>query len=94
MDLLERVLGSPVKRTEYQDFIDRYDAAPPYDTIEDREAVIGYCQVHARASTRDQYRDSAADAFGKLSPIRAAPSSRVGCAPAQPRRVCRSPTMT
>ena len=45
MDLLERVLGSPEKRTEYQDFIDRYDAAPPYDTIEDREAVDRYGQV-------------------------------------------------
>ena len=58
MDLLERVLGSPEKRTEYQDFIERYDAAPPYDTIEDREAVDRYGQVTPELS-RDQYRDAA-----------------------------------
>ena len=75
MDLLERVLGSPEKRTEYQDFIDRYDAAPPYDTIEDREAVDRYGQVTPELS-RDQYRDSATEAFGKLSPTERAEFSR------------------
>ena len=93
MDLLERVLGSPEKRTEYQDFIDRYDAAPPYDTIEDREAVDRYRQVTPELS-RDQYRDAAANAFGKALPRRSVPSSRVGCAPAQPSRAWRSRTMT
>ena len=93
MDLLERVLGSPEKRTEYQDFIDRYDAAPPYDTIEDREAVDRYGQVTPEL-TRDQYRDSPRRTRSASSPRQSAPSSRVGCAPAQPRRVCRSPTMT
>ena len=36
MDILERVLGSPEKRTEYQDFIDRYDRGTPYDSFDDR----------------------------------------------------------
>ena len=67
MDLLERVLGSPEKRTQYQDFIDRYDKAPPYDAIDDREAVDRYQQIVPELS-RAQYRDSAAEAFGKLSP--------------------------
>jgi hypothetical protein len=75
MDLLERVLGSPEKRTEYQDFIDRYDAAPPYDSIEDREAVDRYGQVTPELS-RDQYRDSASEAFGRLSPAERAEFSR------------------
>ena len=67
MDLLERVLGSPEKRTEYQDFIDRYDRGSPYDSINDREAVDRYQQVTPELS-RDQYRVSAAEAFSKLSP--------------------------
>jgi hypothetical protein len=67
MDILERVLGSPEKRTEYQDFIKRYDQGSPYDTINDREAVDRYQQVTPELS-RDQYRDSAAEAFGRLSP--------------------------
>jgi len=75
MDLLERVLGSPEKRTEYQDFIDRYDAAPPFDSIEDREAVDRYGQVTPELS-RDQYRDSASEAFGRLSPAERAEFSR------------------
>jgi hypothetical protein len=67
MDILERVLGSPEKRTEYEDFIDRYDRGTPYDSIDDREAVDRYQQVTPELS-RDQYRDSAAEAFGRLSP--------------------------
>jgi hypothetical protein len=75
MDLLERVLGSPEKRTEYQDFIDRYDRGSPYDSINDREAVDRYQQVTPELS-RDQYRDSANEAFGKLSPTERAEFSR------------------
>lgn len=67
MDILERVLGSPEKRTEYQDFIDRYDRGTPYDSINDREAVDRYQQVTPELS-RDQYRDSASEAFSRLSP--------------------------
>jgi hypothetical protein len=67
MDLLERVLGSPEKQTEYEDFINRYDRGAPYDTIDDREAVERYQQVTPELS-RTQYKDSAAEAFGRLSP--------------------------
>ena len=38
----------------------------PRTTIEDREAVDRYGQVTPELS-RDQYRDAAANAFGKLS---------------------------
>jgi hypothetical protein len=67
MDLLERVLGSPEKQTEYEDFIKRYDKGSPYDSIGDLEAVDRYQQVTPELS-RDQYRDTATEAFGKLSP--------------------------
>jgi hypothetical protein len=67
MDLLDRLLGGPEKRTEYQDFIDRYDRGSPYDSIDDREAVERYGQIAPELS-RDQYRESAAEAFSRLSP--------------------------
>ena len=67
MDLLERVLGGPQQRTEYQDFIDRFGRGSPYDSIPDDEAADRYQRVTPQLS-RDQYRDAAADAFAKLSP--------------------------
>jgi hypothetical protein len=67
MDLLDRVLGTPEHRAEYQDFIERYDRGSPYDSIDDREAVDRYQQVTPELS-REQYRDSASEAFSRLSP--------------------------
>ena len=67
MDLLDRVLGTPEKRAEYQDFIERYDRGSPYDSIDDREALDRYQQVTPELS-RDQYRDSASETFSRLSP--------------------------
>jgi hypothetical protein len=75
MDLLERVLGGPQKQTEYRDFIDRFQRGSPYDSIDDREAVDRYQQVTPELS-RAQYRDSAEDAFGRLSPTERAEFSR------------------
>ena len=75
MDLLERVLGGPEKRSDYQDFIDRFDRGSPYDSIDDREAVDRYQQVAPELS-RDQYRDSAAEAFSRLSPAERAEFSQ------------------
>ena len=74
MDLLERVLGGN-KRTEYEDFINRYEQGSPYNTIDDREAVDRYQEVTPQLS-RDQYRDSARDAFERLSPAERAEFSR------------------
>jgi len=67
VDLLERVLGRPEQRTEYQDFIDRFEQGSPYDAIDDREAVDRYERVTPELS-RSQYRESAEDAFNRLSP--------------------------
>ena len=67
MDLLERVLGGQKQQGEYRDFIDRFDRGSPYDSIDDREAVERYEQVAPQLS-RDQYRQSAEDAFGRLTP--------------------------
>jgi hypothetical protein len=75
MDLLERVLGGQQQQTEYRDFIDRFDRGSPYDSIGDREAVERYEQVAPQLS-RSQYRDSAEDAFSKLSPAERAEFSR------------------
>ena len=67
MDLLERVLGRPEQRTEYEDFIDRFEKGSPYDGIDDREAVDRYERVTPELS-RSQYRESAEEAFDRLSP--------------------------
>jgi hypothetical protein len=75
MVLLESVLGGPMQQTEYRDFIDRFEQGSPYDSIADREAVDRYQQVTPELS-RDQYRESAADAFGRLSPAERAEFSR------------------
>jgi hypothetical protein len=74
MDLLEKVLGGE-KKTEYEDFINRYEKGSPYDSIDDREAVDRYGQIAPQLS-RDQYRDSAQDAFARLSPSERADFSR------------------
>ncbi len=74
MDLLEKVLGGE-KKTEYEDFINRYEKGSPYDSIDDREAADRYGQIAPQLS-RDQYRDSAQDAFARLSPSERADFSR------------------
>lgn len=75
MDLLERVLGGPEKRAEYEDFIDRFNRGTPYDSIDDREAIDRYDLVTPELSSTE-YRDAAADAFDRLSPQERAEFSR------------------
>lgn len=75
MDLLERVLGGPQQRTEYEDFINRYEQGSPYASIDDREAVDRHQQVTPQLS-RDQYRESAQEAFARLSPAERAEFAR------------------
>jgi hypothetical protein len=75
MDVLERVLGGPKQRAEYEDFINRYEQGSPYSAIDDREAVDRYQQMAPQLS-RDQYRASAEDAFARLSPAERADFSR------------------
>ena len=75
MDVLERIFGTPKQRTDYEDFINRYEQGAPYQSIDDREAVDRYQQVAPQLS-RDEYRNSAQDAFGRLSPQERAEFSR------------------
>lgn len=75
MDLLERVFGEPKQRTEYEDFINRYEQGSPYSSIDDREALDKYQQVTPNLS-RDQYKSSAEDAFARLSPAERAEFSQ------------------
>jgi hypothetical protein len=75
MDLLERVLGRPEKRTEYEDFINRYEQGSPYTSIDDREAVDRYHEVTPQL-TRDEYKASAEAAFTRLSPAERAEFSQ------------------
>jgi hypothetical protein len=75
MDMLERILGGPQQQTEYEDFIDRYQKGSPYDSIDDREAVDRYQSVTPGLS-RSQYRESAEDAYARMSPTERAEFSR------------------
>jgi hypothetical protein len=67
MDVLNNILGNPEKRTQYEDFIDRYDKAPPYDSIPDDEAVQRYQEITPNLSDGD-FQQSAEAAFAKLTP--------------------------
>jgi hypothetical protein len=67
MDVLNNILGNPEKRTQYDDFIGRYQQGSPYDGIADDEAVQRYEEITPNLSDRD-YQESAEAAFSKLSP--------------------------
>jgi hypothetical protein len=67
MDLINNILGNPQKRSEFEDFIDRYDQGSPYDGIADDEAVQRYEQITPQLSDED-YRESAEAAFSRLTP--------------------------
>jgi hypothetical protein len=66
MDMLERLVGGPQQQGELQDFANRVQQGQ-HDQVSDQETVQRYQQV-APALTTDQYRDSAEEAFAKLSP--------------------------
>jgi hypothetical protein len=67
MDVLNNILGNPEKRSQYDDFIGRYQQGSPYDGIDDDEAVQRYEEITPTLSDRD-YEESAEAAFSKLSP--------------------------
>lgn len=66
MQILDDILGGSRKR-EYEDFATRYQNAPPYDTIGDDEALERYSELSPNLS-HDDYRQSAEQAFSRLSP--------------------------
>jgi len=67
MDVLNNILGSPQRRSQYEDFIDRYRQGSPYDGIDDEEAVRRYEELTPQLSDQD-YEASAQAAFSKLTP--------------------------
>jgi hypothetical protein len=67
MDVLNSILGDTQKRSQYDDFINRYQQGSPYDGFGDDEAVQRYQEITPNLSDRD-YQESAEAAFSQLSP--------------------------
>ena len=67
MDVLNNILGNPQKRSQYDDFIGRYQQGSPYDGIDDDEAVQRYEEITPTLSDQD-YQESAEAAYSQLSP--------------------------
>ena len=55
------------RRTRAQDFVSRYEQGPPYEGIGDDEALHNYERVASRLPPQE-YEESAAEAFQRLSP--------------------------
>lgn len=77
MGLLDELLGGGQRQTEFRDFIDRFGRGTPpaYDDISDQEATERYREVTPELS-RQQYRESAEEAFARLSPAERAEFAR------------------
>ena len=69
MDFLGNLMGGgdDRRRDEYRDFANRYDDGAPYDRISDEEAMNRYREVAPNLS-EDEYRESAREAFSRMSP--------------------------
>ena len=69
MDFLGNLMGGgdDRRRDEYRDFANRYDEGAPYDRISDEEAMNRYREVAPNLS-EDDYRESAREAFSRMSP--------------------------
>ncbi len=67
MNMLEGLLGGGKQRSDWDDFVGRYDQGAPYDGISDREAFDRYQQV-APQLPPDVYEQSAQEAFARMSP--------------------------
>lgn len=55
------------QRTKAQDFVSRYEQGSPYDKIGDDEVLNNYQSVAGRLSPQE-FEDSAAEAYARLSP--------------------------
>lgn len=66
MDLLNDLLGG-TQGEQRQDFMRRYQQGSPWDGFDDQEAYQQYQSVAPRLSD-DQYRESAQEAFARLTP--------------------------
>ena len=75
MGLLDELLGGGQRQAEYKDFTDRYQKAPPYDTLGDEETLERYKELAPELSD-DDFRQSARESFNRLSPQERAEFSR------------------
>ena len=67
MNMLEQLMGGGKRRSDWDDFVGRYDQGAPYDGISDQEALSRYQQV-APQLPPDVYEASAQEAFARMSP--------------------------
>ena len=67
MSLMDMLTGGGPKRSEYEDFVQRYDQGEPYDGIGDDEARSRYDEVSSHLS-EDDYELSAREAFERMRP--------------------------
>ena len=67
MNLLEQLMGGGKRRSDWDDFVGRYEQGPPWAGISDREALDRYEQV-APQLPPDLYEQSAQEAFARMSP--------------------------
>ena len=67
MNLLEQLMGGGKQRSDWDDFVGRYEQGAPYDGISDREALDRYQQVGPQLPS-DVYEESAQEAFARMSP--------------------------
>ena len=66
-DILKQVLSNPQTQASLTDFVTRYNQGPPHEGYTNQETAETYNQVVPHLSP-DQYRESAEQAFAKLSP--------------------------
>ena len=68
MNMLEQILGGGgKKRSDWDDFVTRYDEGPPWAGVSDDEARSRYGEVAGRLPPAE-YEDAARDAFARMSP--------------------------
>ncbi len=72
MGLFERLMGGgqsggQQQQQEFADFVGRYENGPPWTGVSDQEAMGRYQQVAPQLSP-DDYRQSAEEAFNRMSP--------------------------
>ena len=67
--LLKDLLGddNQAKRTQAEDFVNRYDDGPPTDGFSDDEAIERYDEVAGELSP-EEYQQFATEAFERMSP--------------------------
>ena len=67
MNLLEQLMGGGKQRSDWDDFVGRYDQGPSWAGISDQEALNRYQQV-APQLPPDMYEQSAQEAFARMPP--------------------------